>query len=166
MKKNIMMLFLVCVQTISCSSFQRPKYKVWVTPGLLGEEEKAECNVAYTGVTYPTLEACNASEELANAKEEIRKKSEKAESEKAAKEKQRISDIDFYVKENPKFKKFGKDAKKKSVTLGMPEELVYLAVGKPIRVNRSVGRYGVHLQLVYGGSYIYVRNGFVSSWQD
>lgn len=166
MNQIIAVSFLLCLLTSSCAGLVGPKYKVWVKDGLLGEEDRVECDIGYAGVTYPTLEDCMASEELANAKEEIRKRREEIANVKIQKENQRISDIESYVKNNPKFKKFGKDARKKTVTLGMPEDLVYLSLGKPARVNRSVGRYGVHLQLVYGGSYIYIRNGLVSSWQD
>lgn len=39
--------------------------------------------------------------------------------------------------------------------------------GEPKDVNRSVGSWGIHEQWVYGvGSYLYIKNGVVASWQD
>jgi hypothetical protein len=40
-------------------------------------------------------------------------------------------------------------------------------MGKPEKINRTVGRWGVHEQWVYDdGSYLYFENGKLTSWQD
>ncbi len=52
------------------------------------------------------------------------------------------------------------------VHIGMTAEQVVASIGRPERVNRTVTAYGSHEQWVYGWSYIYFRNGVVTSWQD
>lgn len=63
--------------------------------------------------------------------------------------------------------------KEKKIRIGMSEEALIASWGSPRKVNRSVGRYGVHKQYVYGShsgystpTYVYVENGKVTSWQD
>lgn len=57
-------------------------------------------------------------------------------------------------------------ASKIKIGIGSSEQDVYAKFGKPSDINTSVGRWGVHKQLVYGtGLYIYIQNGQVSSWQ-
>ena len=52
------------------------------------------------------------------------------------------------------------------VQLGMSEAALLCSWGRPERVNRSVGSWGEHKQYIYGGRYVYVENGKVTSWQD
>lgn len=54
------------------------------------------------------------------------------------------------------------------IRLGMTKEQVIASWGKPERVNRSVGTWGIHEQWVYGtfGPYLYFENGILTSWQD
>ena len=54
----------------------------------------------------------------------------------------------------------------KSIYVGMPEEALPLAVGDPTTINTSTFSHGTQKQYIFGTStYIYVKNGFVSSWQ-
>lgn len=54
-----------------------------------------------------------------------------------------------------------------SVFIGMSSQAVLASLGKPQRVNRTTGSWGVHEQWVYGtGRYVYIENGYVSAWQD
>lgn len=55
-----------------------------------------------------------------------------------------------------------------TIKIGTNECQVIAAWGMPIRKNRSVGSWGENKQLVYdiGGPYVYLKNGFVSSFQD
>lgn len=58
-----------------------------------------------------------------------------------------------------------------NIKIGMTEEQVLASWGKPDRVNRSVGIWGVHEQWIYEVSYynqiyVYVENGKLSSWQE
>jgi hypothetical protein len=54
----------------------------------------------------------------------------------------------------------------KRVQLGMSQHDVRLSWGEPQRINRSVGRWGVHDQWVYGQQYLYFENGKLRSWQE
>jgi hypothetical protein len=38
-------------------------------------------------------------------------------------------------------------------------------VGRPERINTTVTAAGTHEQWVYGGDYVYLRNGIVTSFQ-
>jgi hypothetical protein len=53
----------------------------------------------------------------------------------------------------------------KKVTVGMTAAEAELAWGKPQRKNITGSTYGRHEQWVYHGSYLYIENGIVSSWQ-
>lgn len=55
-----------------------------------------------------------------------------------------------------------------SVTMGMTKaQVIASCFGKPQRINRTVTAGGSHEQMVYGsGTYIYLENGKVRSWQD
>lgn len=54
-----------------------------------------------------------------------------------------------------------------TITLGISSCQLYASWGTPESENRSVGSWGVHTQHVYGlRSYVYTRNGIVTSWQD
>jgi hypothetical protein len=59
-----------------------------------------------------------------------------------------------------------KTIKEGKVQLGMTKEQVIFSWGKPERINRSVGSWGVHEQWVYGSSYLYFQNDILTSWQD
>lgn len=52
--------------------------------------------------------------------------------------------------------------------LGMGICAVVAALGRPVRANRTVGRFGKHYQLVYSRPqrYVYLENDHVTSWQD
>lgn len=59
--------------------------------------------------------------------------------------------------------------KNRHVWIGMSEEQLLCTLGKPKRINRSVGSWGVHKQWVYGKygrPLVYTENGFLESWQD
>lgn len=55
---------------------------------------------------------------------------------------------------------------KEKIKIGMTECQLYAAWGSPSERNRSVGTWGVHIQHVYSGSYVYTENGSVTSWQN
>lgn len=53
------------------------------------------------------------------------------------------------------------------IKLGISTCQLYASWGRPDSENRSVGKWGVHIQHVYGsGVYVYSENGQVTSWQD
>ena len=52
------------------------------------------------------------------------------------------------------------------VRIGMTAEQCRAAWGRPQRVNRSVGSYGVHEQWCYNGSYLYLEDGILTSFQN
>lgn len=56
--------------------------------------------------------------------------------------------------------------KQGSIMLGNNLCQMYAAWGLPSDRNRSVGRYGEHIQHIYGGTYVYTENGVITSWQD
>lgn len=56
--------------------------------------------------------------------------------------------------------------KQESIKLGNSLCQMYAAWGLPSDRNRSVGRYGEHIQHIYGETYVYTENGIVTSWQD
>ncbi len=57
--------------------------------------------------------------------------------------------------------------KRGGVRVGMSREQIYASCwGKPRTINKTVGAYGVHEQLVYGDlSYLYLENGILRSIQ-
>ena len=60
-------------------------------------------------------------------------------------------------------------AKLPNIRLGMTGDYVKNKTnwGHPIKVNRSVGSWGVHEQWIYGeGQYLYFQNGKLTSWQN
>jgi len=62
-----------------------------------------------------------------------------------------------------------KAIREKKIFVGMSRASLLLSWGNPDRINRSVGRFGVHEQFVYGPSkavYVYVENDYITSWQD
>ncbi len=50
--------------------------------------------------------------------------------------------------------------------IGQTTTVVRRNMGSPDDINRSVGRWGVHEQWVYGNKYLYFENGILTSWQD
>lgn len=57
---------------------------------------------------------------------------------------------------------------KERIRLGINQCTLYASWGYPNDVNRTVGAWGTHSQLVYGqyGPYVYLENGVVRSFQD
>lgn len=52
------------------------------------------------------------------------------------------------------------------VQVGMTREQVYATCwGKPQKINKTIGSYGTHEQLVYGSQYLYLENGVLRSIQ-
>jgi len=80
--------------------------------------------------------------------------------------------LSFFTTKNPfagleKYSKYFNDVKEEKIRLGMPEKMLIMAWGEPDDINESVGIWGTHKQYVYGsGQYVYVENGFITSWQD
>lgn len=61
--------------------------------------------------------------------------------------------------------------KNKQIQRGMSLCAMYASWGVPYKENRSVGRWGTHIQHVYGShhssrAYVYTENGIVTSWQN
>jgi len=58
----------------------------------------------------------------------------------------------------------------KKILMGMTKEAIRLSWGKPRRINRTVGSWGIHEQWIYGkfpnAPYLYLENGLVTGWQD
>lgn len=53
------------------------------------------------------------------------------------------------------------------IKLGMTREQVLLSWGKPNKINRTVGKWGVKEQWCYGDkTYLYFENGILTSFQD
>lgn len=52
------------------------------------------------------------------------------------------------------------------IKIGMTPEQAILSWGKPKKINKSVGSWGVNEQWVYGDQYIYFENGKLSSFQS
>jgi hypothetical protein len=52
------------------------------------------------------------------------------------------------------------------IKVGMSPEQATLSWGKPKKINKSVGAWGVHEQWVYGTQYLYFENGRLSSFQS
>ena len=50
--------------------------------------------------------------------------------------------------------------------LGMTDEMAKISLGKPKKINRSVGSWGTHEQWVYEGIYLYFENGVLISYQN
>ncbi len=48
--------------------------------------------------------------------------------------------------------------------MGMTADEVKRSIGKPLKINRSVGSYGTHEQWVCGNINVYVDNGEVTGW--
>ena len=62
--------------------------------------------------------------------------------------------------------KFGSLIAEGDVTIGMNKKMVKDAWGLPDHINTTTGSYGTHEQWVYGNSYLYFKNGIVTSKQE
>ena len=62
--------------------------------------------------------------------------------------------------------KFGSLVAEGDVTIGMNKKMVKDAWGLPDHINTTTGSYGTHEQWVYGNSYLYFKNGIVTSKQE
>lgn len=62
--------------------------------------------------------------------------------------------------------KFGSLVAEGDVTIGMNKKMVKDAWGLPDHINTTTGSYGTHEQWVYGNSYLYFKNGIVTSKQN
>ena len=51
------------------------------------------------------------------------------------------------------------------IRIGFTARQVRESVGRPERINTTVTAAGPHEQWVYGGDYVYLRNGIVTSFQ-
>ncbi len=83
-----------------------------------------------------------------------------------------VSNLESLFKADAGRRKLGVDvalAKKESFRVGSTECTLFAAFGLPNKTNRTAGPWGVHYQYVYGGvggTYVYVQNGRVTSFQD
>jgi len=79
-------------------------------------------------------------------------------------------DSNFFLKNpiDPKWDKATVEMiKQRKIKLGMSEQQLSLSWGRPQRINRSVGSFGVHEQWIYGsGQYVYMQNGKLTSFQS
>ena len=92
-----------------------------------------------------------------------------------------------YLKTHPEISSRMRDAiLNGDILIGMTAEQVLASRGRPYKINRSTGSYGIHEQWVYVGieinarmqvsrketlldhkyAYIYFENGIVTSWQS
>ena len=55
---------------------------------------------------------------------------------------------------------------KKTLNIGANECEMLAALGLPDNVNRTVSTNHINKQYIYGGNYIYIEDGLVTSWQD
>lgn len=73
-----------------------------------------------------------------------------------------------YARAHPETEKYWDLAKARQVQIGMPQELVEIAWGKPDRVNDTIYSRGKHSQWVYrdGSQYVYFEDGICTSIQS
>jgi len=76
--------------------------------------------------------------------------------------------VHYYTK-NPIPDKWGEkiitSIKEGKVKIGMSSEQVIVSWGKPNKINKSIGSWGVHEQWIYRGQYLYFENGLLTSLQ-
>lgn len=76
----------------------------------------------------------------------------------------------YFYENDPLPKETSADIKttiqQQKIKVGMTQEHAILSWGKPKKVNKSVGAWGVHEQWVYGSQYLYFENGRLSSFQS
>lgn len=58
------------------------------------------------------------------------------------------------------------DIRTRQIRIGITPCLALASWGRPERVNRSVGSFGVHEQWVYPSAYLYFEDQVLTSWQD
>jgi len=75
-----------------------------------------------------------------------------------------ISAYNAYIKKYGT--KFGSSVAEGTIEIGMNKKMVKDAWGLPDHINTTTGSYGTHEQWVYGNSYLYFKNGIVTSKQD
>jgi hypothetical protein len=78
----------------------------------------------------------------------------------------RAAAIEAYIASHKLSSKRQADLRQRTIRLGTTSDELLLINGPPDKVNRSVGRWGVHEQWIYGDSYFYIENGTVTSWQE
>jgi hypothetical protein len=108
--------------------------------------------------------------ELGKAKDEARK----AEQQRREKDKEKVKRQEQKKKEEQRKaaikEKYGEEKAArilaKEIWLGMTKEMAIDSWGMPQKVNRTLGTFGVHEQWIYGDTYLYFENGFLTSWQD
>lgn len=98
--------------------------------------------------------------------EEARKKAEAEAAKREAERKAKMSKVEKIMEKLGCDEETATMISKGQVRIGMTTEQCRAAWGKPERVNRSVGSYGVHEQWVYGYTYLYFENGKMTSFQD
>ena len=50
--------------------------------------------------------------------------------------------------------------------IGFTKNQLLAAIGSPKKINRTVTRYGVREQWIYGSVYVYLDDGIVTAFQD
>jgi len=76
-----------------------------------------------------------------------------------------------YIRINPDIEPRYKEAiLSAKIMLGMSSDQVLASWGRPDKIHRSVGRWGVHEQWIYGKTpyayYLYFENDKLVSWQE
>ena len=90
----------------------------------------------------------------------------------AKKAKEYSDSLEFANYKNSLIKKYGATSTAKilqgRIWLGMTDEMARESIGRPDKINRSVGSWGVHEQWVYDNrdEYLYFEDSILTSWQD
>ena len=98
--------------------------------------------------------------------EAARKKAEAEAAKREAERKAKMKPIERIMEKYGCSEEIATMIHKGEVRIGMTTEQCRAAWGRPERVNRSVGSYGVHEQWVYGRTYLYFEDGVMTSFQD
>ena len=98
--------------------------------------------------------------------EAMRKKAEAEAAKREAERRAKMSKIERIMEKYNCSREIAEVISKKQVRIGMTTDQVRAAWGRPERVNRTVGSYGVHEQWVYGYTYLYFEDGVMTSFQD
>lgn len=199
MKKLIILFFLLAPLTLQASEDPLDEMREMIESGktpeekalekeyeenkdlfILSEEGFCEAWQAYSPKSiakFKTLKECQKSPLSAQARMDFKLKQvqeRKDYEEKAKKEalirKQRNNRFDAWAKTKPKaYSRFKIAALNQSVQAEMPEDLVYLILGKPLRQSVSKGvKQLIYPQQQEGGEefqYIYIISGKVDSYQ-
>ena len=96
----------------------------------------------------------------------MRKKAEAEAAKREAERKAKMKPIEKIMAKFGCSQEIAEVINKKQVRIGMTTDMVRYAWGRPERVNRTVGSYGVHEQWVYGRTYLYFEDGVMTSFQD